>query len=199
MPSRIDVEYREMKTSGKQKEQLLNWDKFKAAIHYVCEKATDPSCLGSIKLNKVLWYSDSINYLIAGKSITGETYIKRQFGPVPPSASAAIGQLVHEGKIARGKVNHFGFMKREYISVTQADKNAFTAAEISLIDAAFEHVCINHTAMSISDETHDVIWKIARMGEPIPYYTAFAAATGEVDESDMQWAKEKLGIISKAA
>ena len=38
----------------------LNWDKFKSAIHYVCYKADDPSVLGAIKLNKVLWYSDAI-------------------------------------------------------------------------------------------------------------------------------------------
>jgi hypothetical protein len=135
---------------------------------------------------------------VTGKSITGERYVKRQFGPVPPNVVAAIGELAREGKITRGKANHFGFMKREYIAITAADKNAFSADEISLIDMAFEHVCLNHTAMSVSEETHDVIWNIAEMGEEIPYYTAFAAGTGEVDESDLHWAKEVISATAHA-
>jgi hypothetical protein len=172
--------------------QTLNWNKFKELIHYICEKAEDPSCLGSIKLNKVLWYSDVINYMITGESITGETYVKRQHGPVPRDVLRAIDELVHEGKITRGKVDHFGFMKREYISIYDADKNAFTGAEMALIDEAFEHVCLHHTARSVSDETHNDIWEMAEMGEVIPYYAAFASVTGEVDESDVKWAQQCL-------
>ena len=57
---------------------MLDWAKFKSAVHYICDKASsDPSVLGAIKLNKVLWYSDLINYLITGKPITGETYIEK--------------------------------------------------------------------------------------------------------------------------
>ena len=73
---------------------MLDWAKFKSAVHYICDKASsDPSVLGAIKLNKVLWYSDVINYLITGKPITGETYIKRQHGPVPKDIIRAIDEL----------------------------------------------------------------------------------------------------------
>lgn len=172
---------------------MLDWEKFKSAVHYICDKASsDPSVLGAIKLNKVLWYSDVINYLITGKPITGETYIKRQHGPVPKDVIRAIDELSKEGKVVRGKVGHFGFMKNEYISIVDSDKSIFSAAEISLIDEAFEHVCLNHTAKSISEETHSIIWKIAEMGEEMPYFTAFASSSGEINEEDMQWAKSKI-------
>ena len=170
----------------------LNWAKFKELVHYICEKAEDPSCLGAIKLNKVLWYSDIASYLSTGKSITGETYVKRQHGPVPRDIMRALRELDKAGKVIQGKADHFGFMKTEYIAVTKADKNAFTGEEISLIDSAFEHVCLNHTARSVSDETHNVIWELAEMGEQIPYSAAFAVAVGEVDEEDLSWAKQKL-------
>ena len=68
----------------------------------------------------------------------------------------------------------------------------FTAEEIKLVDAAFEHVCLDHTAKSISEETHGIIWEIAQMGEEIPLATVFASDVGEVDEDDFAWAKEKL-------
>lgn len=170
----------------------LNWAKFKAVIHYICEKADDPSVLGSVKLNKVLWYSDVIHYMVTGDPITGETYIKRQFGPVPRHVLPAIDQLVQEGKIARGKANHYGLVKHEYIAIAECDKDVLSTQEIKFIDEAFQHVCLNHTAKSVSEETHDVIWKLAEMGEEMPYNTVFAAYSGEVNEDDMAWAKEKL-------
>ena len=175
----------------------LNWNKFKAIIHYVCDKAgSDPSVLGAIKLNKVLWYSDAINYMVTGSSITGEMYVKRQHGPVPKHIPAAIEELIKEKKIVRGKVDHFGFMKNEYHVIVDVDKSIFSANEISLIDEAFEHVCLKNTAKSISEETHGIIWQIAEMGEEIPYFTAFASSTGEVDETDIVWAKGQLPMAA---
>jgi Protein of unknown function (DUF4065) len=170
----------------------LNWPKFKELVHYICEKAEDPSCLGSIKLNKVLWYSDVVNYLATGRSITGETYVKRQHGPVPRDVVRAIQELVDEGKIERGKADHFGWMKNEFISIYSSDKNMFTGSEMSFIDDAFEHVCMRHTAMSVSEETHNQIWRMAEMGEVIPYEAVFASIVGELDETDLEWAKAEL-------
>ncbi len=172
----------------------INWNKLKTLVHYICEKADDPSVLGSIKLNKVLWYSDVIHYVISGKSITGETYIKRQHGPVPKHILRVIDELVKEGKIARGRVDHFGYLKNEYIAITTADKNVFSGEEVAVINDAFTHVCIENTAKSISEETHGVIWQLAEMGQEIPYYSVFASAVGEVDEDDMVWAQRKLGL-----
>jgi hypothetical protein len=147
-----------------------------------------------VKLNKVLWYSDVIQYMVTGKAITGVRYVKRQHGPVPRGVDKAIDQLVAEGKIARGKANHFGYLKHEYIAITESDKSLFTAEEISRVDNAFEHVCLHHTAMSISEQTHGVIWSIAEMGEEIPYQTVFAGAVGEINEDDIAWAKETLAV-----
>jgi hypothetical protein len=170
----------------------LDWEKFKALVHYIAERADDPSVLGSVKLNKVLWYSDVIHYMVTGKPITGETYVKRQWGPVPKHVLKAIEQLGREGKVARGKADHYGLIKNEYIALTGSDKSHFTGEEISFIDEAFEHVCMQHTAKSVSNETHDIIWKLAETGEEIPYCTVFAAYPGEVNEDDMAWAQEKL-------
>lgn len=172
--------------------ERLDFEKFKAVAHYVCHKARDPSVLGAVKLNKVLWYSDSISYLLDGTTMTGETYVKRQHGPVPRHVLMAIDSLIQEGKIVRGKVDHFGFMKNEYIALKDPEMTDFSAAEISIIDASFEHVCLDSTAKSISEQTHGVIWRMASMGEQIPYEAAvFASNVGEIDETDIEWANEK--------
>lgn len=170
----------------------FNWKKFVDTVHYVCNKAEDPSVLGAVKLNKVLWYSDVMQYMVTGHSITGEEYIKRQHGPVPRHALRAIGELVAQRRVVRGRVDHFGFVKSEFISIAEPDLNGFTAEEIARIDDAFEHVCLNHTAKSISEETHGLVWKLAAMGEVMPYSTVFAATQGEVDEIDIDWATKVI-------
>ena len=170
----------------------LDWKKFIAAIHYVCHKASDPSVLGSVKLNKVLWYSDVVNYMVSGHAITGETYVKRQHGPVPKHVPGAIDELVRSGRIVRGKVDHYGFMKNEYVSLAEPDLSLFSPDEIARIDEAFEHVCLNHTARSVSEETHGVIWALAGMGEEMPYHTVFASTEGEIDEADLAWATKAI-------
>lgn len=170
----------------------LNWDKFKALVHYICEKADDPSVLGSVKLNKVLWYSDVVHFMVHGSPITGETYIKRQRGPVPRNILKALKELESEQKIRRGKVDFFGYEKNEYIALEPANKAKFTGEEVDIVDGAFRHVCHNHTARSVSEETHDVIWELAELGEEMPYETVFAGYVGEVDESDFEWANGEL-------
>jgi antitoxin SocA-like protein len=171
----------------------LNWDRYKTLVHYICQKAAaNPSVLGSIKLNKVLWYSDAFNFLERGKPITCVTYVKRQHGPVANGLPKAIAELVKAGKIVRGTVDNFSRTRTEFISIEDADVSGFSGEEIAVIDAAFEHVCLKHTAMSISEETHNTIWELAQMGEMLPLETVFAYHLGDIDEDDIAWAKEKL-------
>lgn len=170
----------------------LDQEKFKRLVHYVCYKAHDPSILGAVKLNKVLWYSDYIAYFLWAKPITGEVYIKRQHGPVPKHILRALTELIREKSMVEREVEYYGYPKKEYIALTRPDISIFTPDEISLIDEMFDYVCEKHTATSISEETHDDIWKLAIIGEEIPYNTIFASKLGEIDETDIEWARGEL-------
>jgi hypothetical protein len=168
----------------------LNREKMKSLAHYICQKAEDnPDILGSVKLNKVLWYSDALQFLKTGVSITGETYLKRQHGPVPQNIVGIMGELNDSKQVMRGKSNFHGYTKTEYITIESADISAFTASEIAIVDEMFEFVCKRNTASSISEATHTPIWDMANIGEEIPLNTLFAVHKGDVDEDDVQWAK----------
>ena len=43
--------------------------------------------------------------------------------------------------------------------------------------------------MSISDKTHDIIWKLAEIGEEIPYEAMWASRLDAVTTDDVRWAK----------
>jgi len=166
--------------------------KLTALVHYVCYKCHDPSILGAVKLNKILWYADVINYVNTGKPITGETYIKRQFGPVPKHIRKVVEKLENRNDIVVREVEFHDYPKREFIAMTKPDISVFKPEEISTIDHAIDAVCHRHTATSISMKSHDRIWELAEIGEEIPIHSVLASKLGEITEADMKWARSVL-------
>lgn len=172
----------------------INSEKFKSLVHYICWKCADPTKLGAVKLNKVLWRTDFKAYLELGEPVTGATYVKRQFGPVPSAILPALRELEEEGQLSIRSVEYFDTQKREFFALTRPNLAPFTADEISLADEAIEYVTEKHTARSISEESHDRIWELARIGEEIPYFTVFSKPA-EITEDDIEWAKTKIAEL----
>lgn len=164
-----------------------NREKIKSLAHYVISQCPNPEVLGSIKLNKVLWVSDLWAYVARGEPITGEHYIKRQFGPVVASMVGILDELKVEERIAVRQAPRGG--KVDYFALTEPDLSLFTAEEISLVDDAIRFVCLEHSANEISERTHDIIWKLAEIGEGIPLHAMLASELGEVTPEDVEWAK----------
>ncbi len=170
--------------------------KLEALAHYICHKCQDPTVLGSTKLNKILWYSDVIALQVRGEAITGETYVKQQFGPVPRHILEALKRLEKRKDIVVRPNEFHGYTKKDLIAITAPDISMFKPEEISIVDDVLREVCFNHTAASISLATHDDIWKLAEIGEEIPLETAFVSELAEITEGDVRWAKRKLSKIA---
>lgn len=165
-------------------------------VHYICAVCENPAQLGVTKLNKILWYSDVAHYERTGKSITSASYVKRQFGPVPRDIMATRERLRNAGKIFERPAQLGRFSQTQLISLTEPDISAFTAEEISLVDAVTQEICGNHTASSISQLSHDAVWEVAAIGEEIPMFAAaFGGNVGEIDEDDIAWANAEVHKI----
>jgi hypothetical protein len=173
----------------------MNQAKYEHLVHYVCHRCDDHRNLGATKLNKILYFSDFLFYLTAGKSITGETYIKRQYGPVPKNILKIIQSLVQTGKIVTRETEYHGKPKREYISLLEPDIESFSPQEVSLVDEIVDKISKEFSAKKISELTHDDIWQMASIGEEIPYATILTEHIAEIDEEDMAWAKSELPAL----
>jgi hypothetical protein len=170
-------------------------DKFKALVHYVCWRcAGDPSKLGATKLNKVLWLSDFISYYRSGAAMTGARYVKRQFGPVPRAIVPVLAELEQEGSITVRRVQFHGYEKKEYVVAHPPDMGLLQEQERTLVDGMVGFVCDRNTARTISDLSHDHIWKAAEDGEEIPYFTVFATPE-EITEDDRAWALAEIEAV----
>ena len=175
----------------------MNRAKLKALVHYVIAKS-DPSRLGSIRLNKIVWFADTFFYRRDGASITGEQFVKRQHGPVPMHILNILRDLEQEDKIiVRDRQSVAGPM-RDLVSLSAPDTTSLSADEIAIIEDVRSSICGSHTAMSISELSHDQIWEAAEMGEEIPLAATLASVAGVMTADVTKWADSCIGRYEAA-
>lgn len=172
--------------------QEHNYDKLRAAIHYICEHNNDKQgTLDEVKLNKVLWYADAFAYMKRGQSITGTKYIRKPRGPVAQGHIPAINALIKDKCIRDGKASADGDWPKTFDSIKTADTATFSKADLAMFDAVYDYVN-TLTSRQISEQSHGEVWKLAREREEIPLYTVFAEGIGEVTEADIKEATADL-------
>ena len=141
--------------------------RLKNAIHYVVSN-TEPEKLGSTKLAKILLFADAESFRRTGATITGASYIKRDFGPLVQNFNAAIDELKRESRIAERRGDHFGYPQRQFWATEAPDISEFSGQDIARLAHAKDIICENHTASSISDLSHNLAWQVVPDGEEIP-------------------------------
>ena len=164
-------------------------DKFAALVHHIVHSC-DPKQLGAIRLNKALWFIDVLAYQMRGESVTGETYRRRQFGPVPGSIMPVLDNLESNGKIAIQQAG-YAYETTKFFSLEEPDANALTTGEKHLASVVLDGL-LERSANAISERTHDVIWRAARDGKEIPLYATLVAVPGEVTPEMFEWADEVI-------
>lgn len=109
-------------------------EKQKNAILYFASNL-DKYQLGATKLAKLLYYLDFISYRERKKSITGATYFKQAFGPLPGSFQGVVGELVAEKKlkVEDVKVSNETYTKQSYEALKGVDLNVFDEYELELL------------------------------------------------------------------
>ena len=164
-------------------------EKFKALVHFIVHECQDnPSKLGAIRLNKALWYTDVTAFRIAGASVTNETYVKRKMGPVPSHILGTIDALKAQG-LLHVREPQSQYDSRKYISLEKPDTSSLSEDEMDLAKTVLSAV-LGHTANSISEMTHDIVWEAASDGEEIPLFATLASDRGAITEDVKAWAKE---------
>ena len=166
-------------------------EKFKALVHYIIHDCHDPDELGSIRLNKALWFADVFSYQEAGVSITGETYRKRQFGPVPAHILQTLETLVNEGAIVI-REPEFEFDTRKFISLRAPNVDVLSEKDKKIASVILDSVR-SRRATEISEMTHNVVWDLALEGEEIPLHATLSAISGGITEEILDWVKDVSG------
>jgi hypothetical protein len=167
-------------------------EKFKRLVHYVIWRAGGRDGFGAVKLNKVLWFSDARAFMLRGKPITGASYIREKWGPVPRPMLPIRQELEREGAIRVWSDRHFDFPSTRLQALSApADLGVFDTDELQTVDWWIEHIDKEHTAASASEASHDYAWEIAEMGEELPYHAIFAIRMRQPDDTEIEWARRR--------
>ena len=172
--------------------------KFKALAHFIVHECRDnPGRLGAVRLNKALWKTDVASFKACGQTVTGDGYVKRDKGPVPKHILATIRELQTDGAIVVQEPE-FKYDTRRFIALTAPDEKALTAYEKLVARAAIDAVC-GMSANAVSEETHDVVWEAAAIGEEIPIRATLASRAGEITSGVLDWAEQSISAREAAA
>ncbi|MHB1697422.1 MAG: Panacea domain-containing protein [bacterium] len=150
--------------------------------------------ISKTKLAKILWYIDSEIFLINKKPLTDYKYKKYPRGPYTKDIDKDIAQLSNFGLIKiNNKVLPIGYLVQSFISISNEQFIDLPKDQMDIIDNVIKYVAENHTAQSISDKTHDIIWESARNFEEIPV-SAFLAKPSleDINEEDAEWAEQAI-------
>lgn len=169
----------------------MNKEKLKNLIHYICHKVRDPSRLGKTNLNKVLYFSDFLFYLHHYEPITGETYIKKEHGPVAKHLNQVLQELESHDKVFQREQSVIDFTRHELVSKKKPDISDFTGEQIALVDTVIDMTLKGQTKGLAHRLGQDKVWNMAHPGEEIPYFTILGKDSAP-SEKAIRWARDMI-------
>jgi hypothetical protein len=155
---------------------------------YVAKKSQFDPNFGGTKLNKILFYADFVAYGRSGKPVTGTEYIKQEFGPTPKRLVPVRKQLEAKKEAAVQRVDFLGMEQQRLVALRDPDLSLFSGEEIALVDQVIEYLR-GKSAKEVSALSHNRAWRVAKMGESIPYEAAFISDENP-NEADVERGRE---------
>jgi hypothetical protein len=125
--------------------------------------------MGSIQLRKALISADALHNTLHGSGITGATYVKHKFGPVPnDEAFLLLNQMAFPLRLIEVVEEPVGHVtQNSYYNLAEPDYALFTRSQIDILNYAAA-TAWKYSASRLSDMTHDDVYNQTPMGEAIP-------------------------------
>lgn len=163
-------------------------ERLRELMLFIADRCEDDSNFGVTKLNKILYYCDFLAFAKLGEPITGISYNKLPFGPVPTAAQIVRDKMRQDGEIVITHEGSVSFRLSRVVPVREADLCLFTGPQVALIDSVIEAVG-DANARLLTDITHGNAWKVLSYNDIVPYEFVFISDT-PYTEADIARAEE---------
>src|SRR5450759_887933 len=151
----------------------LQVNKFKNVLLYILERCAGKPNVGETVLYKLLYFSDFNYYELYEEHLSGASYRKLPYGPVPLSFEKIVNSMIEKGEIKKIKTEYFNKLQTRYLPLQKADLTKLLASQKEVIDKVIEQMS-DLSAVSISHYSHnDMPWKASKECEIISYELAF--------------------------
>lgn len=168
----------------------LDRGKFKELILYFAQRSEQlgDDGFGMVKLNKLLYRADFEAFRLLGRSITGETYERQDYGPVARDLPIALDELAASGRLTWQRIPagpHMRTVPRAgQTDEVAPDPRAFGADQLKVIERTLEELA-TYGGKAVSEWSHEQSagWNVAREnGNAIEYHTALISTETIPDE-----------------
>ena len=109
-----------------------------------------------------------------GKPITGISYNKLPFGPVPTGAESTRRQMEKDEDLFVTQEGYSPFRTKRIVARREADLNLFSGPEIALVDGVIEALS-GATGSQLRDLSHGKAWQSVELHQAIPYEAIFVS------------------------
>jgi len=151
----------------------IQLNKFKNVLLYILERCAGKPNVGETVLYKLLYFSDFNYYELYEEHLSGATYHKLPYGPVPKKIDTIIQEMIGQGQLQRVKTNYHDYAQTRYLPLEKANLTELLASEKEIIDRVIEQMS-DWSAASISNYSHkDMPWLASKEGEEIGYELVF--------------------------
>lgn len=148
-------------------------EKFKQVLLYLLERCAGKPNVGQTVLYKLLYFADFNFYEMYEEQMTGATYRRQKFGPVPLEFSEIIRSMEKTGEIKEIEDKYYDYTQKRYIPLVKADLNQLKASEKDILDKVIDQLS-DKSAAEISAFSHeDMPWKATKDKEIIDYELVF--------------------------
>jgi hypothetical protein len=115
------------------------------------------------------------------------TYRKLPFGPTCDQLTSTLVELAREGALDIRESDYFGYRKKEFIARREPETERLGNDELKLLDEVIDFVCVNNTAKTISEYSHNRAWELAELGQVIPYSSAIHLFPTQASLEALEW------------
>ncbi|MDP1843936.1 MAG: Panacea domain-containing protein [Sediminibacterium sp.] len=167
------AETKSKKTTERISVPTLQVSKFKNVLLYILERCAGKPNFGETVLYKLLYFADFNYYELYEEQLTGATYRKLPYGPVPQKLDSIVLQMIDKGQLQRVKTEYHGYQQTRYLPLVKANLTQMKASEKEVIDKVIDQLS-DWSAAAISNYSHkDMPWVASKEGEIINYELAF--------------------------
>jgi Protein of unknown function (DUF4065) len=180
--------------------KVKNEHKLAELILYISQKCADDPTYGSVKLNKILCFSDFLFHAYHHRGITNVEYQKLPNGPAPRPLVSVRDYLIKNGALGMQEVQlRGGHVQKRPVNLRPPDLSKFNGAEIAVVDGFIEQFK-GASADRTSEISHELVgWLVVDENETIPYRT-FLFSNPPISDEERTRARElksKMGNKSK--
>jgi hypothetical protein len=173
--------------------EVTHREKLKQLILFIAEQGANDPALGSVKLNKIMYFADTRAYLQLHSPITGATYLHLPEGPAPEDRPALMRELIDEGAIEFESIWSLNRRQQRIKALKPPNLTLFNEAELRIVREIMDCLADLSADEAAELSRRDWGWRLTSDFEAIPYRMAWLSAQPltqeQIEHGKQAWAE----------